>query len=99
MMPFICYDEMTISRKGDIMKTASVAEAKAHLSALLGSVESGEEVLITRRGKPVGRLTAVRDDRLSRFDMTALRDFVAAQPVAPMNQGLTVAEMREQDIL
>jgi prevent-host-death family protein len=81
------------------MKTASVAEAKAHLSALLGNVESGEDVLITRRGKPVGRLIAVRDEPLSRFDMTALRDFVAAQPLAPMNKGLTVAEMREQDIL
>lgn len=81
------------------MKIASVAEAKAHLSALLGRVESGEEVLITRRGKPVGRLAAVRDDRISRFDMAALRDFVAAQPVEPMNQGLTVAEMREQDLL
>ncbi|MDP2784118.1 MAG: type II toxin-antitoxin system Phd/YefM family antitoxin [Sulfurimicrobium sp.] len=81
------------------MKTASVAEAKAHLSALLGNVESGEDVLITRRGKPVGRLIAVRDESLSRFDMTALRDFVAAQPLAPMNKGLTVAEMREQDIL
>ncbi len=79
------------------MKTASVAEAKAHLSALLGSVEAGEEVLITRRGKPVGRLTAVREDRPSRFDMTALRNFVATQ--TPLNQGLTVEEMREQDIL
>jgi len=81
------------------VKTASVAEAKARLSSLLGSVESGEEVLITRRGKPVGRLTAARDDRSSRFDMAALRDFVAAQPMARINKGLTVAEMRERDLL
>ena len=81
------------------MKTASVAESKAHLSALLGNVEAGEDVLITRRGKPVARLVAVRDEPISRFDMTALRDFVVAHPLAPMNKGLTVAEMREQDIL
>ena len=81
------------------MKTASVAEAKSHLSALLGNVEAGEEVLITRRGKPVVRLTAVRDEPHSRFDMAALRGFVAMQPVEPLNKGLTVAEMREQDIL
>ena len=81
------------------MKTASVAEAKSHLSALLGYVEAGEDVLITRRGKPVGRLIAVSDEPPSRFDMAALRDFVAAQPTEPINKGLTVAEMREQDIL
>ena len=85
--------------KDEIMKTASVAETKAHLSALLGNVEAGEDVLITRRGKPVGRLTAVREESLGRFDMAALRNFVAVQPAEPMNKGLTVAEMREQDIL
>ncbi|MXX35594.1 MAG: type II toxin-antitoxin system Phd/YefM family antitoxin [Gemmatimonadetes bacterium] len=31
-------------------------EAKTHLSALLARVARGEEVLITRRGKPVARL-------------------------------------------
>jgi prevent-host-death family protein len=39
--------------------TISVAEAKARLSAILQAAEGGEEVLITRRGKPVVRLTAV----------------------------------------
>ncbi|HEY8054325.1 MAG TPA: type II toxin-antitoxin system prevent-host-death family antitoxin [Terriglobales bacterium] len=39
--------------------TISVAEAKARLSAILQAAEAGEEVLITRRGKPVVRLTAV----------------------------------------
>ncbi len=34
----------------------SLAEAKTHLSALLDRVEAGEEVIITRRGKPVARL-------------------------------------------
>lgn len=78
------------------MKTASVAEAKSHLSALIGNIEAGEDMLITRRGKPVVRLTAVREEQPSRFDMAALRHFVTAQP---MNKSLTVAEMREQDIL
>ncbi len=34
----------------------SVADAKNHLSELLRSVEAGEDVLITRNGKPVARL-------------------------------------------
>ncbi|MGH8644666.1 MAG: type II toxin-antitoxin system Phd/YefM family antitoxin [Gammaproteobacteria bacterium] len=38
------------------MKTANIAEAKARFSALLAEVEAGEEVIITRRGKPVARM-------------------------------------------
>ena len=34
-------------------------EAKTHLSALLDRVAAGEEVLITKHGKPVARLVPV----------------------------------------
>ncbi len=40
------------------MHTVGVFEAKNRLTALLEEVEAGGEVLITRRGKPVARLTA-----------------------------------------
>src|SRR6185437_5635449 len=36
----------------------SVAVAKARLSAMLQAVEAGQEVIITRRGRPVARLSA-----------------------------------------
>ena len=39
------------------MIEVSAFEAKIHLSALLDKVSRGEEVLITRRGKAVARLT------------------------------------------
>lgn len=42
------------------MKEVGAFEAKNTLSALLDLVEKGEEVLITRHGKPVARL--VRPD-------------------------------------
>lgn len=38
----------------------SVAEAKAHLSELLDRVERGEEIVITRRGKPVAKVSGLR---------------------------------------
>lgn len=41
------------------MKTVNVHDAKTHLSALLGEVERGEEVVIARNGRPVARLTRV----------------------------------------
>ena len=38
------------------MKEVNVHEAKTHLSRLLTRVEAGEEVIISRAGKPVARL-------------------------------------------
>ncbi len=38
------------------MQHVQIAEAKAHLSALIERVEAGEEIVIARRGKPVARL-------------------------------------------
>lgn len=75
------------------MKAATVADAKSHLSALLNDVEAGEDVVITRRGKPVARL--VPEPRSGGFGWSDLREWVSAPPTS----GLTVAEMREQDLL
>jgi prevent-host-death family protein len=42
------------------MLTVGAFEAKTHLSALLDRVAAGEEVVITKHGKPVARLVAAR---------------------------------------
>jgi prevent-host-death family protein len=41
----------------------SVAEAKNHLSELLRSMEEGEQVVITRNGKPVAQLVPPPPER------------------------------------
>lgn len=41
------------------MKRASIATLKARLSEYLDAVKSGEEVIVTERGKPVARLMPV----------------------------------------
>lgn len=41
------------------MESAGVAELKARLSEYLARVKSGEEVLVTDRGRPVARLVPV----------------------------------------
>ena len=38
--------------------TYSIREVKARLSEILRDLDYGEEVIITRRGRPCGRLTA-----------------------------------------
>jgi antitoxin (DNA-binding transcriptional repressor) of toxin-antitoxin stability system len=39
------------------MVTVNVHEAKTHLSRLLAQVEAGEEVIISRAGKPIAKLS------------------------------------------
>jgi prevent-host-death family protein len=48
------------------MKIVSARDANQHFSKLLADVEAGEEVVITRRGRPVARL--VRHAELSPSD-------------------------------
>ena len=44
-----------------MVKNLSVAEVKATLSECIREVESGEPLLITRRGKPVAALVRAKD--------------------------------------
>ncbi len=44
----------------------NVHEAKTHLSRLLDRVESGEEIVVGRAGKPVARLIPYRPDKSPR---------------------------------
>ncbi|CAN0305834.1 unnamed protein product [Phaeothamnion confervicola] len=43
------------------MKQASIAQAKAQLSALIAHVKTGEEVLLTDRGRPVARIVPLQE--------------------------------------
>ena len=43
------------------MRTVSAREANQSFSKLLQAVVEGEEVVITRRGKPVARLAPIED--------------------------------------
>ena len=48
------------------MVEVNIHEAKTHLSRLLARVATGEEVLISRAGKPVARLVPVAKRRYQR---------------------------------
>ena len=41
------------------MKEVNIHEAKTHLSRLLNRVASGEEIVISRAGKPIARLVPI----------------------------------------
>ena len=50
------------------MITVGAFEAKTHLSALLDKVAAGEDVLITKHGKPVARLVRAVETDKSKID-------------------------------
>lgn len=54
------------------MQSIGAFEAKTHFSALLDQVEHGEEVVITKHGKPVARLSPMGPGKIDR-ENAALR--------------------------
>ena len=64
------------------MTTYRIREAKAHLSEILRDLERGDEVIITRRGHPCGRLTAVDVGADDRPSLAALRGALSQLPDA-----------------
>ena len=64
------------------MTTYSIREAKARLSEILRDLERGDEVIITRRGRPCGRLTAVDAGADDRPSLATLRGALSQLPDA-----------------
>jgi prevent-host-death family protein len=55
------------------MRIVSLAAAKAQLSKLIHQAEKGEEILITRHGQPVVRLSAVAQPKRGVASRAAFR--------------------------
>lgn len=78
------------------MEAINLADAKAHLSELVDRVEAGDSIDITRRGKPVARLTAIAGPRKP-IDATVLQSLTST--MSPQSQGAAdlVRSMRDGD--
>jgi prevent-host-death family protein len=87
------------------MQSIPINEAKTRLSALIHAVEQGEEVVLTRHGKPVVRLVAEtaegpsqaeRDKRAAQA-LADLRAFRALwRPLEPGEKKLDWKELRDE---
>lgn len=78
------------------MDAISLTDAKAHLSELVDRVEAGDSIHITRRGKPVARLTAVARPR-KRIDAALLQSLTATMPLQAESAAALVRQMRDGD--
>lgn len=76
------------------MATIPLADAKAHLSALVAQANAGEAVYITRRGKPVACLTAIAPPRRP-VDLASLRALTDAMPLQAEHAGDFLRQMRD----
>jgi prevent-host-death family protein len=68
-------------------------EAKNTLGALLDRVEKGEEVIITRRGKPVARLAPLRAER----DVARARK--AMEELRALSKGQILGDIELEDLI
>ena len=77
------------------MSTVTLAEAKTHLSHLLDQVEAGEEVLITRRGLPIARITPVEKPKHA---VKSLAEFRRRMPHWRKSSTEMLREMRDENL-
>jgi prevent-host-death family protein len=52
-----------IQAGGRAMETATVGQIQKNFAEVLKKIKSGEEVIVTRRGKPVAKITALGAQR------------------------------------
>ncbi len=81
------------------MKTATIREAQHHLSKLMDEVEKGHEIVLTRRGKPIGKLMPIENPEESAREKIDWAAWAAAQreylETQPMLEGNAIDSDRE----
>lgn len=75
------------------MLTVNVKEVRKNLSTLLNRVETGEEVMITRRGNTIARLVPVKGEN----DLPSLKEFRGKIRVGKKALSREVIDLREEE--
>ncbi len=77
------------------MPAYGVTEFKARFSEILRNLDDGEEVIITRRGKPRARFTRIRRPPEDKLSLSALRDLLPPLPDATYQDFLDIKKIWE----
>ena len=75
------------------MVHANIYEAKTHLSRLIAQVEAGEEVVLSRAGKPVARILPWTEPEAKRRPLGLLAGKIRELPGAWDEDGDAVAAL------
>ncbi len=87
------HDMTTMRVRG--MTTYGIREFKARVSEILRSLDDGEDVIITRRGKPCGRLTPVQRPTVGKPSLGTLRGRLTELPDASYEDFLDIKALWE----
>ena len=77
------------------MESIGAFEAKTHLSELLQRAERGEEITITRHGKPVAKLVPVTDERAA----AAARHAQAVDGFRALRKRYALGDLKARDLI
>ena len=77
------------------MTTYGIREFKARVSEILRGLDDGEEVIITRRGKPCGRLTSMQAPEEGKPSLGTLRGALVYLPDAGYQEFLDIKTLWE----
>ncbi|MCY3859866.1 MAG: type II toxin-antitoxin system prevent-host-death family antitoxin [Gammaproteobacteria bacterium] len=80
----------------DSMVRINLTYAKAHLSEVLNKVEAGQEVIITRHGKEIVRMSPARQPKQP-IPLAKLAEFRASMPRLRRPSVELLREMRDED--
>ena len=80
------------------MTTYSIREFKARVSEILRDLDNGAEVIITRRGKPCGRLTSLEPPTEGKPSLGTLRGSLSHLPDATYEDFLNVKALCEPQL-
>jgi prevent-host-death family protein len=74
----------------------NIREANQHLSRYVDAVQDGAEIIITRRGRPVAKLTGIQESR----GLTEGQDLARKRSLARMRKGYSLGgNVPRRDIL
>ena len=87
-----------------IMTSLSASEARAALPELLNRVEGGEEVTITRHGRPVAVLVRPDALRVRRAEVVLaeaaqIHNLLAEAATTPLPEGTGLTEQRAEELI
>jgi prevent-host-death family protein len=82
-----------MTKKELAMRTINLADAKTHLSELVTQVASGEEIVITRHGRPIARLAGL--DK-TKQPLASRARFRAKLPKLQQSSADLLREMRDE---
>jgi prevent-host-death family protein len=71
-----------------------IAEARARLGGLISRAEAGEEIVVTRRGRPVARIVAVQPPKQA---IPSFAEFRATMPRMRTSSARLVSQLRDEE--